>query len=211
MAPPDSPGTGRPDVLWLVSESIATLGSQSKMQDPGEQEHIGLASYLKSGAPDSIALLLRLHGREIQAVAYGILRDREAARDVAAETIAVAWEKINSLRDSTSLRPWLLSIAAKRAITHLRRSRRALSANELPAISTPSFEAEAVWRISISEAMAALPPQMRVVVTLRYVADLSIEDIGRALHRSRNTVKSELRVALQRLRTVLAESGRGEQ
>ena len=41
---------------------------------------------------------------------------------------------------------------------------------------------------------------MRAAVVLHYFADLTVEDVARSLGKSPNTVKSQLRVALGRLR-----------
>jgi DNA-directed RNA polymerase specialized sigma24 family protein len=40
------------------------------------------------------------------------------------------------------------------------------------------------------------------------VADLTVDDVAVALGRSRNTVKSQLRIGLQRLRLLLDDGGR---
>jgi len=57
-----------------------------------------------------------------------------------------------------------------------------------------------VDRIDVAAALARLPLQMRAVITLRYVADLTVDEISAATGKSKNTIKSELRIGLRRMR-----------
>jgi DNA-directed RNA polymerase specialized sigma24 family protein len=50
-----------------------------------------------------------------------------------------------------------------------------------------------------------LPPRMRAAVGLHYYADLQVDAVAAVLGRSRNTVKTELREALARLRGQMAD------
>ena len=52
-------------------------------------------------------------------------------------------------------------------------------------------------------ALAALPPRMRAAVVLRYVEDLSVEDVADALGCSLGTVKSQTASGLEKLRAAL--------
>ena len=54
---------------------------------------------LRQRKPEALADLLATYGREIQAVAYLILRDRAAAEDVVVETLLTAYDKAGSIRD----------------------------------------------------------------------------------------------------------------
>src|SRR5207247_5504342 len=57
----------------------------------------------------------------------------------------------------------------------------------------------------LASAVQALPPRMRAAVALHYYADLEVDAVAHALSRSRNTVKSELRLALARLRQLISD------
>lgn len=54
------------------------------------------------------------------------------------------------------------------------------------------------------QALAVLPARMRAALVLHYYADLSVDEAAHALGTSRNTVKSQLREGLRRLRRELA-------
>jgi hypothetical protein len=66
---------------------------------------------LRRRRPEVLDDLLATYGREIQAVAWLILRDRADAEDVTVETLLTAWDRILDLRQDDALRPWLLRIA----------------------------------------------------------------------------------------------------
>jgi RNA polymerase sigma factor (sigma-70 family) len=52
----------------------------------------------------------------------------------------------------------------------------------------------------LRDELASLPPRIRAAVVLRYYADLSVDEVAAALGTSRNTVKTQLRIGLDRLR-----------
>jgi RNA polymerase sigma-70 factor (ECF subfamily) len=161
---------------------------------------------LRRRRPETLAELLDAHGREIQAVAYLILRDRAAAEDVTIETLLVAFEKGGSIRDEASLRPWLLKIATNQALTARRRGLRVVGLEALPERAAPGdLGGDAATSLSLLAGVADLPPAMRAAVVLRYYSDLPVEQVALALGKSPNTIKAQLQTALDRLRRSLAE------
>ena len=76
---------------------------------------------LRRGEPQVLAELLSQHGREIQGVAYLILRNRADAEDVLMDTLLTALDRGSSLRDPAAMRQWLLKIATNQALSRQRR------------------------------------------------------------------------------------------
>jgi len=60
--------------------------------------------------------------------------------------------------------------------------------------------------VALRDALATLPPRMRAAVVLHYYADLTVDGVATALERSPNTIKSQLREALSRLRQQLGDT-----
>ena len=155
---------------------------------------------------ETLGGLLESHGREIQAVAYLILRDRALAEDVTIETLLTAFQRGGSIRDDDALRAWLLRVATNRALTIRRSAGRVVDLSIAPDRHAPGdLAADAAERVAILDAVAALPIQMRAAVVLRYYADLPVEGVATALGKSPNTIKAQLQAALDRLRRSLAE------
>lgn len=160
---------------------------------------------LRAGDTTALDELLGLFGREVKAVAYTIVRNEADADDVAEDTFVTAWLKIASLREPYALRAWLLKITSRLALRRrARQHERTLSAADLSAPGTDQTTA-IVDRAALDVALRSLPAGMRAAVALHYVADLTVDEVAQTLGRSRNTVKSQLRRALQHLRESLAE------
>ena len=87
---------------------------------------------LRRRRPETLAELLDTYGRELQAVAYLILRDRAEAEDVVIETLLTAFEKGGSIRDDQALRAWLLRVATNQALGAKRRSGRLVRLEVVP-------------------------------------------------------------------------------
>jgi RNA polymerase sigma-70 factor (ECF subfamily) len=146
--------------------------------------------------------LYRRHRDFVLRVARRFTRDRELALDALQETFTYLLNKFPPAGDGlvlTARLSTLLYPAAKNAaITAVRKARRSAGAGdamleELPA-ETPA-DAE-----PIDAALAALSPERRELLTLRFVDDLSLAEIAVALDVPLGTVKSRLHLALRELR-----------
>jgi DNA-directed RNA polymerase specialized sigma24 family protein len=115
---------------------------------------------LREHRPDVLADLLALFGREIQAVAYLIVRDAGDAEEVLAETLLTALERGHQLRDETALRAWLLRIATNEALGMRRRSGRLIRLDSLPETGSPvAMDTAALDRSVLKDALGSLPPE----------------------------------------------------
>lgn len=158
-----------------------------------------IADMVRRGADEALDALYVRYADEIQGVAFLILRDRFDAEDVMADTLIAAWKKGPELRDPAALRGWLLRIATNRALS-LRRRRRDVRLVETLEVPTADSTGPLAARMALLGAIDDLPIEMRAAVVLHYFADLTVEDVARSLGKSPNTIKSQLRVALGRLR-----------
>ena len=125
------------------------------------------------------------------------------ADDAVQAAWAIAWRRLGTLRDPARLRPWLMSVAANEARQMARGDRRRTVRElrvEAPGAGTPTPERAAL--IDLANALARLDPKDRVLIGLRYVADLDSAAIGREMGLS----ASGVRVRLHRL---LGASSRG--
>jgi RNA polymerase sigma-70 factor (ECF subfamily) len=172
--------------------------------DPGQA--LRLVAQVRARDEDGLAELVGIFGPEVRAVAYVILRNESDAEEVAEDTFVTAWLKIESLRDSSALRPWLMRIASRLALRVLHRSRNYDIAAEA---KTADPATELIDHLALDHALRKLPPRMRAVVGLHYIADLTVDEVATTLRRSRNTIKSQLKEALQRMRSALGDDPSG--
>jgi RNA polymerase sigma-70 factor (ECF subfamily) len=160
---------------------------------------------LRGHRPEVLDLLLDRYGRDIQGVAYLILRDREAAEDVVVDTLLTALDRGDQLRDPERLRPWLLRIATNRALGMRRSTAKVVQLHVLPEVAARRTDVDE--RLVLLGCVDRLAPRMRAAVVLRYYADLSVRDVAEALGTSENTVKTQLREALEHIRRSLGDDG----
>jgi RNA polymerase sigma-70 factor (ECF subfamily) len=160
---------------------------------------------LRGHRPEVLEDLLERFGREIQGVAYLILRDRAAAEDVVVDTLLTALDRGDQLRDPAALRPWLLRIATNRALGVRRSSSRVVQLHVVPDRQARITDEDE--RLTLLACVDRLAPRMRAAVVLRYYADLSVRDVAEALGTSENTVKTQIREALEHMRRSLADQG----
>jgi RNA polymerase sigma-70 factor (ECF subfamily) len=139
-------------------------------------------------------------------VAYGVLRHRQDAEDVAQEAFAKAYRSFSQLRERDAFRAWLVRMTWRMAIDRWRANRRRVvreQSVELPAVT--STEDVAVSRersAQLWKAIDALPEKLRVVTVLAAMEGHDIREVARLLDLPEGTVKSRLFLA----RKGLAES-----
>jgi RNA polymerase sigma-70 factor (ECF subfamily) len=142
-------------------------------------------------------------------LARAILRDPTEAQDATHDAFEQAWLKWSTLRDQTRFEPWFDRILINTCRNRLHARRRSvvdISSEVLTAADDPF--AQAHDRDVLAGAIAALSPDHRVVIALRYYGDLPIEAIASRLAIPAGTVQSRLHYALKRLHAAidLAES-----
>lgn len=139
-------------------------------------------------------------------VAYGVLRHRQDAEDVAQEAFAKAYRSFNQLRDRDRFRAWLMRMTWRLAIDRWRSDRRrSMREQTVESTDAPSTEQMAVSRERAEllwEAIDALPEKLRIVVVLGAIEGHDIRAMARLLDLPEGTVKSRLYLA----RKGLAES-----
>ena len=139
-------------------------------------------------------------------VAYGVLRHRQDAEDVAQEAFAKAHRNFRQLRDRERFRAWLVRMTWRLAIDRWRADRRRMireQSVEMPAVATTEDVAVARERAAhLYRAIDALPEKLRVVLVLAAIEGHDIREVARLLDVPEGTVKSRLFLA----RKGLAES-----
>src|SRR5687767_1369852 len=126
--------------------------------------------------------------------AWLILRDRDAAEDVAQETFLRAWRAADRVYDEDGVKAWLYRIAVNTSLNHIRkrkRERTALQRVETPDAVPDRADARATASV-VAEAVDKLPERLRVTVICKYFLDLSELQIAQTLRIRPGTVKSRL-------------------
>ena len=148
--------------------------------------------------------MLAEHGPVLLAAARLITLNDAEAEDVVQVTFEIALRRSHTLRDPSSLRAWLLAIEAREAVRRVRTMRRFLSFGphvpELAAVD-PSRDQS----IALRDGLGALPRRVRAAIALHYLEGYSVRETAVALGVSENTIKTQLKTGLARLRKELRD------
>lgn len=156
-----------------------------------------LAAEFEARLTESSALAVR--------VAYGVVRNRADAEDVAQEAFVRAYRRFASLRDRTRFRAWLVRMTWRLALDwrrgQKRRDRREDSAaRETPPVGNAEHELLARDRSGrLWAAIDELPAKYRLVVILSAIEGHGIHEVAALLGVPDGTVKSRLFEARRRL------------
>lgn len=130
-----------------------------------------------------------------------ILGDRDEAEDATHDAAIRAWQKWPSLRDPERFQPWFQRILVNVCRDRMRRRRPTSDLRDAARYSTADWTQLSEDRDRLRHALAQLSAEHRIVIALRYLADLRVSDIAERTGTSSGTVKSRLHYALSRLRT----------
>jgi RNA polymerase sigma-70 factor, ECF subfamily len=129
--------------------------------------------------------------------------DRDLARDATQEAFGRALRQWRKVRDMDRPDGWVYVVAMNQLRDHWRRSeRRRDRVADLDDGAADNTRAVAT-RVSVRDAIAALPARQRQAVVLRYLADLPLADVAEAMGCAIGTVKATLHQALQNMRVEL--------
>jgi RNA polymerase sigma-70 factor, ECF subfamily len=162
---------------------------------------------------DALDALYSRYGRLAFALAYRVVGSPEAAEDVVQEAFLSVWRNAASYQQVRGqVRGWLLTVVRNRAIDSLRalqsRPKAGGTLDDLGWLaaddSDPADDAlRRVEAATIREALTALPPEQRQTVELAFFSGLSYPEVAEKMGAPLGTVKSRMRLALERLRGLL--------
>ena len=148
--------------------------------------------------------------RPVYNAALRLLHDAEEAKDVAQTTFLSVFEHLADYDPTYKFYSWIYRIAVNESLNTLgrRKSHEDISGEEMDRSPGPERLAESDQSRGVIEAaLMRITPELRSVVVLRHVMDLSYEDMAATLELPEKTVKSRLYSARQQLRSMLAQEG----
>jgi RNA polymerase sigma-70 factor (ECF subfamily) len=198
-----------------VSIAASIVALAPAVADPLSEERLALLA--QAGCATSFEQLVRRVQVPLVQFLMGRTRCRADAEDLAQESLVRAFRALGRYQPRYRFRTWLFTIAHRLSLNHRRGEHRAESIVDPDAIRSPTAEAadllsadewrRSVWRL----ADELLDADQTAGLWLHYVEELSTEEIGRILGRSRTAVKTMLFRARKKLRPGLrALVGKGD-
>ncbi len=177
----------------------------------GEAELVGRA---QAGDADAYEELVRKHQQRVLAIVGGVLRRREDIEDVAQQVFVKAYFSLKRFDMRATFSTWLYKIAVNECCDYLRKKRarpllyeadlseeqvRMLAAYDRGPGATVDAERRAELRELLDRLLAELGDEDRLMLVLKEVEGLSVEEIGEVVSLNVNTVKVRLFRARGRL------------
>lgn len=160
---------------------------------------------VRGASLEQIEALYRGRFERFATVACAVTGSQAAARDAVQDAFASAVRRRGQFRGDGSLEAWLWRAVVNEARSQQRR-RRSRERLEQRAVALESAtETRQGSETAVDAFVASLPERQRLVVFLRYYADLTHEQIADALGIRPGTVAATLNAAHARLRPLLAE------
>ncbi len=172
----------------------------------------------KNGDRDAFAELVDLYKDKIYHVSYRMLGNRQEAEDVAQETFLRVYANLDSYDPKYKFSTWIYRIASNLSIDVIRKRKKNLSIDaEITGADgvdwhdrladTSKGPEEEVLTDELQEevqgAIMGLSPKYRVVMLLRYIENLSLQEISEVVQLPVSTIKTRIHRGREALRKKL--------
>jgi RNA polymerase sigma-70 factor (ECF subfamily) len=181
---------------------------------PDKADDMKLVERIASGDADALGQLYDRYGRVAFGVVYRMLPSPEAAEEVAQDAFHAVWRQARSYRsDRGSVRTWLLAICRNAAIDWRRtRGKRVEREVTIDAAADLLSDARVDERVvsamraeRIRKIVGELPKEQRDVLALAFWGGYSQSEIAARTDTPLGTVKSRVRLAMNKLRESLED------
>ncbi|ERI06823.1 RNA polymerase sigma-W factor [Aneurinibacillus aneurinilyticus ATCC 12856] len=172
----------------------------------------------KNGNRDAFAELVDLYKDKVYHVSYRMVGNRQEAEDVAQETFLRVYANLDNYDPQYKFSTWIYRIASNLSIDLLRKRKKNLSIDaEISGAEgvdwhdrladTGKGPEEEVLTDELQEevqgAIMGLSPKYRAVMLLRYIEDLSLQEISEAVQLPISTIKTRIHRGREALRKKL--------
>lgn len=166
---------------------------------------------------DALSELYDRYSRLVYSIAFNAVNDPSLAEEISQEVFIRIWQNAASYRpDQGKVVTWLASITRYRSIDTIRRQKVRPEGNQSPWIESDSLdmpdpinlesEVERIERRDrVRLAIAQLPKEQKIALAYAYFQGYSHREIAVTLDEPIGTIKTRIRLGMQKLRQVLSE------
>jgi RNA polymerase sigma-70 factor, ECF subfamily len=158
------------------------------------------------------------HAQVVYNLVMRIVRDPNAAEELLQEIFWQVWQKAEQYEGSGSVAAWLYRVARNRALDYLRhqRARPQTAPTELETVerspryatSSAESEVEQSWRRQqVMQALESIPNEQRLCLELAYFEGLSQREIAEQTRTPLGTIKTRMRIGMEKLERILRAVG----
>jgi len=175
----------------------------------------------KAGDSGAFRRLVERHQRRAFAIAIGLVRDEDDAREIVQEAFLRVHRGLSSFEGGSSFFTWLYRIVSNLAIDAMRKPSRRESESLDPELGDDGVDQPFLSRLEgadpldvvrrgeirrrIEQALRELPPYHRGVILMRELEGMSYEEMAEAMGVSKGTIMSRLFHARKKLQRALSD------
>lgn len=183
------------------------LVRKSQSGGTADEADLALLALMAEGDLSAFERLFHRYFKPMHGFALRLTGDPQAAEEVANDTLHAAWRGAEKFRGASRPSTWLFGIAYRLALKVRRRRPRETYDEDIETVPdevTGSDQIERLFqRREIARALVTLPAEQRAVVELTYFHGYPYQEIAEILGCPEATVKTRMRSARLKLRTVL--------
>jgi len=160
--------------------------------------------------------LIEDYGTELKRVAFLYVKDQALAEDIIQEVFISCYHHLDSFRQESSYKTWLMRITINKSKDALKRwsfrnfiSKAEIEPEVLEQNTPESATVTGMEKKELIQEVLKLPIKLREVIILFYYKDLSVEEISAILQLNENTIKTRLFRAREKLKLKLERSENG--
>ncbi len=173
--------------------------------DPGQ-----LLRRIEKGDEAALAVLFAEYGTAVYSLTRRVLNDDTLAQEAAQDTFLKVWRNPRAWESSKGqFSSWLLTLARYTAIDRLRREKRQTHQNtdlhDEIAASDDADDAPALDRDQMRALLEHLPDEQRILIEMAFFKGMKHSELAAALNLPLGTVKTRVRLGLQKLRRLLED------
>lgn len=152
---------------------------------------------------DDYILAVKRNSNRLYLIALSYLQNHYDAEDVMQETFLKLWKTKKVFSDIEHIDKWLTVTCVHKCKDHFRLSfvKKDVALDKADELYT----FDTIQSIDVFNAVSSLPSKERLVVHLFYFEDMSVGEIAKVTNMNESTVKTRLRRARIRLKTVLGD------
>ena len=188
------------------------MAEQLPAQASGLTPETELLAQVLGGSREALSALYDRFARQVFSLALRMVENQSLAEEITQDVFMTVWSRGATYKsDRGSFAAWLLSVTHNRCIDELRRRRRRA---RLPTMTVDELHAEpggnpdevinevltTLDRKMLMEALNNIPTQQKQVVLMAYYQGLTQSEIAEVLEIPLGTVKTRMRLALQKMR-----------
>ncbi|MDQ4078496.1 MAG: sigma-70 family RNA polymerase sigma factor [Chloroflexota bacterium] len=169
------------------------------------ESDVGLVARVAAGDEEALFELHRQYVNLVFSMALRVLSSPAEAEEITQEVFLTIWRRAESYDPARgSVATWLLTISRRRAIDRLRRRNRRPPVTEfLERVGEEAAAPAPPLHVDLREALLSLPARQRAIIELIYFGGYTYREVAEALELPLGTVKSRVRLAMEKLRRAL--------